>query len=144
MLRYISLLGPQARKEFDTAQSMLKTIVDEKLLQANGVVGLFPAYSDGDDIRILDIDDHTTVIDTLFGLRQQAERQVDQGGVTLCLSDFVAPKSTGIIDYVGMFAVSAGFGSAELCEKFANALYYNWYTVKFDILDIKKNWTTTA
>jgi len=109
--------GPQARKEFDAAQSMLKMIVEKRLLKANGVVGLFPAYSDGDDIKILDIDDHTKVIDTLYGLRQQAERQVDQGGVTLCLSDFVAPKSTGIIDYVGMFAVSAGFGSAELCEK---------------------------
>ena len=115
-------LGPQARKEFDAAQSMLKMIMDEKLLRANGVVGLFPAYSDGDDIKILDIDDHSKTIDTLYGLRQQAERQVDQGGVTLCLSDFVAPKSTGIIDYVGMFAVSAGFGTAELCERFSNVL----------------------
>ena len=97
---------------------MLQTIMEEKLLKANGVVGLFPAYSDGDDIRILDIDDHSKVIDTLYGLRQQAEHQVDQGDVTLCLSDFVAPKSTGIVDYVGMFAVSAGFGSAELCERF--------------------------
>lgn len=93
-------------------------IVEQKLLTANGVVGLFPAYSEGDDIKILDIDDHSKVIDTLYGLRQQAERQVDQGGVTLCLSDFVAPKSTGIVDYVGMFAVSAGFGAAKLCEKF--------------------------
>lgn len=118
-------LGPQARKEFDAAQSMLKMIVDEKLLRANGVVGLFPAYSDGDDIKILDIDDHSKIIDTLYGLRQQAERQVDQGGVTLCLSDFVAPKSTGIIDYVGMFAVSVGFGVAELCEKFGNVLLDN-------------------
>ena len=110
-------LGPQARKEFDAAQSMLKMIMEQKLLTANGVVGLFPAYSEGDDIKILDIDDHSQVIDTLYGLRQQAERQVDQGGVTLCLSDFVAPKSTGIVDYVGMFAVSAGFGAAKLCEK---------------------------
>ena len=98
-------------------------IVEQKLLTANGVVGLFPAYSDGDDIKILDIDDHSKIIDTLYGLRQQAERQVDQGGVTLCLSDFVAPKSSGIIDYVGMFAVSAGFGSAELCEKFDDVVF---------------------
>ena len=100
---------------FDEAQEMLKMIVEEKLLRANGVFGLFPAYSDGDDIRILDVNDHSKVIDTLYGLRQQAEYQVDQGDVTLCLSDFVAPKSTGITDYVGMFAVSAGL---ELCEKF--------------------------
>ena len=97
---------------------MLKMIVEKKLLKAHGVVGLFPAYSDGDDIRVLDVDDHSKTIDTLYGLRQQAERQIDQGGVSLCLSDFVCPKDTGIIDYVGMFAVSAGFGSAELCKKF--------------------------
>ena len=129
----VVLLGPQARKEFDAAQSMLKMIVDEKLLQANGVVGLFPAYSDGDDIKILDIDDHSKIIDTLYGLRQQAERQVDQGGVTLCLSDFVAPKSTGIIDYIGMFAVSAGFGTAELCEKFDNILFGYVYNLMLQI-----------
>jgi len=102
---------------------MLKMIVDKKLLKAHGVVGLFPAYSDDDDIRILDVDDHSKTISTLHGLRQQAERQVDQGGVTLCISDFVSPKDTGIIDYVGMFAVSAGFGSAELCKKFVLICY---------------------
>ena len=62
-------LGPQARMVFDAAQGMLKTMADEKLLRANGVVGLFPAYSDGDDIKILDIDDHSKVINTLYGLR---------------------------------------------------------------------------
>ena len=117
---YVISLGPQARKEFDAAQNMLKMIVEKKLLKAHGVVGLFPAYSDGDDIKVLDVDDHDKPIGTLYGLRQQAERQVDQGGVTVCISDFVSPKDTGITDYVGMFAVSAGFGSAELCKKFVS------------------------
>ena len=99
---------------YDDAQTFLKRIVSEGLLQANGVVGLFPASSEGDDIIVYDVDG-AEEIGALRGLRQQAE--ADGINKYHCMSDFVAPKSSNLRDYVGMFAVTAGLGCKELCDK---------------------------
>lgn len=110
----LTFTGEEAKKVYGDAQTFLKKIVSEGLLQANGVVGLFPASAEGDDIVVYD-EDGTDEIGVLRGLRQQAE----VGGTNKyhCISDFVAPKSGGLRDYVGMFAVTAGLGCKELCDK---------------------------
>lgn len=106
-------VGEQARQLFDEAQAMLQEMVQAKQLQARGVVAFYPAASDGDDVRIFAADDEERAgpaVATFHGLRQQSERP---GQASMCLSDFVAPQS-GPADYVGLFAVSAGFGVEEL------------------------------
>lgn len=67
---YFLFVGSEAKRLFDDAQAMLTNIVDNKLLQANGVVGLFPAYTKGDDIKVLSVD-RQSIQGTLYGLRQQ-------------------------------------------------------------------------
>ncbi|EIE86208.1 methionine synthase [Rhizopus delemar RA 99-880] len=109
-------VGPEAKRLYDDAQEMLKTIVDKKLLTARGIVGFYPAHAAGDDILIYKDEDREEVSAVFYGLRQQAEKEVDEP--YYCLSDFVAPKETGIPDYLGMFAVSTGFGCDELVEQY--------------------------
>lgn len=103
--------GAEAKKVFDEAQILLKKIVDEKLLQARGVLAFFPANSTGDDIMVYEDDDwpRDEPLARICGLRQQAEKE-NPDEPYLCISDFVAPISSGVRDYIGMFAVSAGFG----------------------------------
>lgn len=110
-------VGKQAKELFDDAQTLLKRIVTEKLYKAKAIVGLYPANAVGDDIEIYD--ESGAKISKLFGLRQQNLRP-DAGDAPkfACLSDFVAPKESGITDYVGMFACSAGFGVEELAKEF--------------------------
>lgn len=109
--RFFFLSGAEAKKVFDDAQKLLKRIIDEKLLQPRGVVAFYSASSDGDDILVYEDDDwpRDEPLARLCGLRQQAEKE-NYDEPYLCLSDFVAPLTSGISDYVGMFAVSAGFG----------------------------------
>ncbi|KAL5463871.1 hypothetical protein EMCRGX_G032815 [Ephydatia muelleri] len=109
-------VGAEAKKLFEEAQTMLKKIVKERLLVARGVVGLFPARTRGDDIVVLS-EDSASSVGVLYGLRQQAVKDSGAAEPCLCLSDFIAPESCGTTDYIGMFAVSAGFGSKELCEQ---------------------------
>lgn len=98
---------------------MLQKIVEEKLFQLKGVIGFFPANSQGDDVKIYQNgfkprkDFHT-----LYGLRQQVAKDSEVVEPYFCLSDFVAPVESGINDYIGMFAVSAGFGCDKLCKRF--------------------------
>ncbi|EDM37060.1 methionine synthase [Pedobacter sp. BAL39] len=114
------LAGDEARKLFDDAQVLLKRIIDEKLLTAKGVIGFWPANTVGDDI-ILDVEGKEVTIHTL---RQQAEK-VD-GQPYYALSDFVAPKESGVADYFGGFAVTTGIGCDELVAEFeANYDDYN-------------------
>ena len=100
--------GPEARKLFDDAQAMLKQIIDEKWIKANAVFGFFPAYSEGNSIVILDSKDTTREIARTHWLRQQ--RPMPDGKPQLCLSDFIAPKESGTLDYIGAFAVTTGHG----------------------------------
>ncbi len=110
-------VGNEARKLFDDAQKMLKKIVEEGALQANGVIGLFPANSvDNEDIEIYKDDDRKHVVTTLHTLRQQAEKTNNQP--YLALADYIAPKESGVKDYIGAFAVTTGIGADKLVKKY--------------------------
>eukprot|EP00842_Homolaphlyctis_polyrhiza_P006501 jgi/Hompol1/6852/HPOL_005097-RA len=108
-------VGSEAKKLFDDASVMLKDILDRKLLKASAIVGFYPANAVGDDIELYTSEDRNEVSCKYFGLRQQAEKDSDSDEPYYCLSDFIAPKSTGKPDYVGAFAVSVGFGVDEAC-----------------------------
>ena len=108
--------GEAARKLYDDAQAMLDQIVDERWLTANGVVGLFPANSVGDDIEVYLDETRDQPLTVLHQLRQQGQHR--EGVPNRSLADFVAPKSTGLKDYVGAFAVTAGLGAADLVAAF--------------------------
>lgn len=100
------IVGASAKSLFDDAQLMLKKILAEKCLQANAVIGFFPANSVGDDIEVYADENRDRVITTFRMLRQQTRKSKDKAN--MCLADFIAPKSTGVADYIGGFAVSAG------------------------------------
>jgi 5-methyltetrahydrofolate--homocysteine methyltransferase len=109
-------VGVEAKKLYDDAQELLKQIVNEKLLQANGVIGFWPANSVGDDIEVYTDDTRKTLLTTIHTLRQQSEKV--KGEPYYALSDFIAPKESGIPDYWGGFAVTSGIGCDELVAKF--------------------------
>ncbi|KAI1315259.1 hypothetical protein EDD11_001040 [Mortierella claussenii] len=111
-------VGAEAKKLHEEAVAMMKTMIEKKQLQATGIVGFYPANSVGDDIEIYEDDTRSKVVAKFYGLRQQAEKEKESTEKYMCLSDFVAPKESGIADYLSMFAVSAGFGCDELCEEF--------------------------
>jgi len=113
--------GETARKLWDDAQRMLDQIIAEKWLTASGVIGLFPANTvDDDDIEVYADESRTEVRATLRQLRQQTEHR--PGVPHRSLADFVAPRETGLRDYVGAFAVTAGLGSTEKIAEFKAAL----------------------
>jgi 5-methyltetrahydrofolate--homocysteine methyltransferase len=111
--------GEAARNLYDDARAMLKQLIDEKWLTANGAVGFWPANSLGDDIELYADDRRTKRIAVLHTLRQQMAR--DGSRANLALADFVAPKETGFADYVGSFAVTAGIGEEEVARRFERA-----------------------
>jgi 5-methyltetrahydrofolate--homocysteine methyltransferase len=113
-------VGPAARALFDDAQAMLRQMVEENWLTANGVVGFFPANAVGDDIAVYADEDRKEERARLFTLRQQIARTSDRRH-HVALSDFVAPAETGLADYVGGFAVTAGIGEEAVAERFARA-----------------------
>lgn len=110
------VVGEEARKVFADAQALLKTIIDEKWLTAKAVYGFYPANRVGDDIEVYTDESRTEVLHTFHHLRQQAEKK--RGGANNCLSDFIAPKESGVADYIGFFAVTAGIGIEEHIERF--------------------------
>jgi 5-methyltetrahydrofolate--homocysteine methyltransferase len=112
--------GETARKLYDDAQEMLDRVVAEKWLTARGVVGFWPANSEGDDVVTFTDESRTERLLTLHQLRQQGEHR--DGVPNRCLSDFVAPLSTGLADYVGGFAVTAGIGLPERVQQFKDEL----------------------
>jgi 5-methyltetrahydrofolate--homocysteine methyltransferase len=113
--------GDAARKLYDDAQRMLDDIIEQKWLTASGVIGLFPANAvDGDDIAVYTDETRTEVRTTLHQLRQQTEHR--PGIPHRSLADFVAPKDSGLRDYVGGFAVTAGLGSSAKVAEFKAAL----------------------
>ncbi|ANI40533.1 methionine synthase [Mycolicibacterium vaccae] len=111
--------GETARKLYDDAQEMLDTLIKEKWLTANGVIGFFPANAVGDDIEVYTDETRTEVLTTLHNLRQQGEHR--DGIPNRSLGDFVAPRGTGLADYVGTFAVTAGLGSTDKITEFKAA-----------------------
>lgn len=113
------VVGEPARGLFDDAQAMLKRIVDEKLLTAHGVIGFWPAQGDGDDIILYKDENRSEEIARLHGLRQQMTKRND--AANYCVSDFIAPSDSGVPDYIGAFAVTAGVGEEALADSYDNA-----------------------
>ncbi len=109
-------IGAQATQVYNDANAMLDEMIAKKYIKANGVIGLFPANSVGDDIEVYTDDTRTKVLTVLHSLRQQT--QARPGQPFLCQSDFIAPKETGVKDYVGAFAVTTGIGLDELVARY--------------------------
>lgn len=111
------VVGEEATKLYEDVQKLLAHIVDNDLLKAHAVFGLFPANAiSDDDIAIYTDDDRTEVLITLHNLRQQNRKP--PGKPNHCLADFVAPQYTGLKDYMGAFAVTAGIGVDALSKKY--------------------------
>jgi 5-methyltetrahydrofolate--homocysteine methyltransferase len=112
-----SKVGAEARKVFDEAQNMIRDIIDNNLLQARGIIGLYRANTINDeDIALYDVEGKHLA--TFYGLRQQAEKDSHDDSPYLSIADFIAPIESGLEDYIGIFVVSAGFGCQEMCESF--------------------------
>jgi 5-methyltetrahydrofolate--homocysteine methyltransferase len=111
------IVGEEATKLFADAQAMLKTLIAEKWLTANAVFGLFPANSvDSDDIEIYTDETRGKVAMTWHNLRQQTKKPADIPNY--CLADYIAPKQSGVADYIGGFAVTTGIGIDEHVARF--------------------------
>ena len=112
-------VGAAARAVHADGREMLRTIVAEGWLRARAVIGLWPANSIGDDdIEVYADDGRTRVLATLHTLRQQLARAPDRPRPNLALADFVAPKDSGVADYIGGFAVTVGDGCEERAARF--------------------------
>src|SRR5690606_14939436 len=110
-------VGEAARALFRDAQELLDWIVEERLLTARAVVGLYPAYSVGDDVVVQHCNgngQHGEV--TVHFLRQQMERP--PGRPNYSLADFIAPRESGVQDYMGFFAVTSGIGLEQIVRRF--------------------------
>jgi len=110
------VVGTEATKLYAEAQAMLQDIIAKKLYKAKAVIGFWPANSVGDSVEVYADESRTKVIKTFSFLRQQHEKPADQ--FNHCLADFIAPKSSGRIDYLGGFAVTAGHGVEEYAAHF--------------------------
>jgi len=106
--------GEEARKIYDEAQQMLDQLIAENWLEAKGVVGIYQAQSEGDSVEIFSADHQK--LKTFHFLRNQEEKQNDYPN--LCLADFIAPKTSGITDYLGFFAVTTGHGIEKHIQAF--------------------------
>jgi len=118
------VVGESASNVYREAQAMLKKIIDGRWLTANGVLAILPANSvNDDDIEIYTDETRSEIAFTYYGLRQQNEKPVIDGVArpNQCLADFVAPKSSGITDYVGLFAVTSGIGIEKYEKRFEEA-----------------------
>jgi 5-methyltetrahydrofolate--homocysteine methyltransferase len=107
--------GDEARKLFMEANNLLDEIVERKLFRANGVAGIWPANSLGDDIEVYSDDNRSEVTGKFHFLRQQIKHK--DGSPDVCLSDFIAPKESGLNDYIGGFAVTAGIGMKKWVDE---------------------------
>ncbi len=108
-----TVVGTEAVRVYADGQAMLKRLIEGHWLTANGVVGLYPANTiNDDDIAIYTDDTRNEVAMVWHGMRQQAEKQMIDGVMrpSRCLADFIAPQGSGVKDYIGMFAVTAGIG----------------------------------
>lgn len=113
------VVGEEAQRLFRDANRLLERIVAENLLVAKAVFGLFPANSIGDDIEVYADEARSQVLTVFHTLRQQNEKGAARAN--RALADYIAPKSTGLLDYIGGFAVTAGIGSEALVRMFEDA-----------------------
>lgn len=112
------IVGEAARNLFKDAKAMLSKLLAEKQISAHGVIGFFPANSVDDDIEIYTNEHRDQVLATFRMLRQQTRKSKDKAN--LCLADFIAPKSSGIPDYIGGFAVTSGGNLDALVQQYEN------------------------
>jgi len=112
-------VGKEAKKLYEEAQAMLKMIMEKKRLKLNGIIGFYPANSVGDDIEVYPDESRGTKSHTFHTLRQQAEKDTEEP--YMALSDFIAPKESGVKDYLGMFVATAGIGLDELTAEYKAA-----------------------
>jgi 5-methyltetrahydrofolate--homocysteine methyltransferase len=112
-------VGSEAKKLFDEANVMLQEFVKSKELQMHAIVGIYRANSVGDDIEVYTDESTSEAKCKFFTLRQQAEKEGSDP--YYALSDFVAPKDSGVDDYLGLFVTSAGFGLEKICQKYKDA-----------------------
>ncbi|HWW06548.1 methionine synthase [Collimonas sp.] len=118
------VVGEAASKVFEEGQALLKKVIDGRWLTANGVIALMPANTvNDDDIEIYTDDTREKIAFTYYGLRQQTVKPVIDGVArpNQCLADFIAPKSSGISDYIGLFAVTSGIGIEKYEKRFEDA-----------------------
>ena len=111
--------GPAARPLYEDARAMLDKIVAEHWFKANAVFGFWPAQAQGDDIILYGDEARGTPVAMLHALRQQLSKR--EGRNNIALSDFVAPRESGVKDYIGAFAVTAGIGEDVIAERFKRA-----------------------
>jgi 5-methyltetrahydrofolate--homocysteine methyltransferase len=111
--------GAAARELYEHGRALLQKIIDGKLIRANAVYGFWPASSEADDIVLYTDESRSTVLTRFSMLRQQTEHR--EGEPHLSLADFVAPKDSGVSDYVGAFAVTAGISADELAREYEKA-----------------------
>jgi 5-methyltetrahydrofolate--homocysteine methyltransferase len=109
-------VGESAREVYEDAQQMLAQLVEERWLQARAVVGFWPANSEGDDIKLYSDESRETVRATAHTLRQQTNSEHDREN--FALADFIAPRDSGVSDYLGGFAVTAGIGLEQRVMQF--------------------------
>jgi 5-methyltetrahydrofolate--homocysteine methyltransferase len=112
-------VGDAARALYDDARAMLNQIVSENWFTANAVVGFWPAQTEGDDIFVFDDEAREKPLATLHTLRQQLAKR--EGRANTALADFVAPRASGLNDYIGAFTVTAGIGEDVIAERFKRA-----------------------
>ena len=108
--------GEEAKRLFSDAQHLLRKMIDEKALTAKATIGFFPANSVGDDVEIYTDESRNQVKATLHFLRQQWDKTRQRANLPqqdFCLADFIAPKESGVADYIGAFVVTAGIGGDE-------------------------------
>lgn len=108
--------GAQARQVFAEGNALLDRIIEKNLITARGVYGLFPANAVGDDVELYTDATRGKVLGRFHFLRQQSNREGNEP--CRSLSDFIAPKETGLPDHIGAFAVTSGIGLKELCDRF--------------------------
>jgi 5-methyltetrahydrofolate--homocysteine methyltransferase len=114
------VVGEQARKLFAEGQAMMKKIVEGRWLTANGVVAFYPANTVNDeDIEVYKDESRSEVLFTWRNVRQQTVKR--EGVENKCLADYIAPKSSGVMDYIGMFAVTGGLGIEKHDKAFLDA-----------------------
>jgi 5-methyltetrahydrofolate--homocysteine methyltransferase len=112
-------VGEEANRLYNDARAMLDRIEQEGLLRANGVIGLFPANSvNHEDIEVYEDESRSRVLTVIRTLRRQAEKTGKTKSANVSLADFIAPRESGITDYIGGFAVTAGLGIEEVLKRF--------------------------
>jgi len=114
-----AVVGDAARNVYADGQAMLKRVIEGRWLTANGVIALLPANSVGDDIEFYANESRSRIALTWRNLRQQSQRPT--GKPNYCLADFVAPRASGVADYAGMFAATAGIGIERKLAEFEAA-----------------------